>query len=147
MANICRHFKALNRKNQIVYRRTPACALFELVLPCALMGIMVWLRSMVEIKHTDLEALEKYKHPLFPGLKYSDRFGWQWDPDTVTNFEQTFMNFVDYHPTPPIHPGGPHAPEHAPYNGDLFGENQDDSQQTYELNQGKNKNNNLDAKS
>ena len=109
MAKVCRHFKALNRKNLIVYRRTPICAIFELALPCALMCLMVWLRTMVHIKHTDLTSLEKYKHPVFPGLKYADSkrtgLGWTWDPDAVTDFEQSFMDFLDYHPVPPIHPG------------------------------------------
>ena len=106
MAKLCRHFKALNRKNLIVYRRTPICAIFELVLPCGLMCLMVWLRSMVRIKHTDLTSLEKYKHPLFPALAYSERTSWNWDPPAVTELEKEFMAFVDYAPRPPISPGG-----------------------------------------
>lgn len=105
MTKFCRHFKALNRKNLILWRRTPTCAVFEILLPAALMCLMVWLRTKVQVKHTDLTALEKYKHPVFPGLTYSDRKSWTWDPDAVTDFEQSFMNFVDYHPVPPVHPG------------------------------------------
>ena len=105
MAKLCRHFKALNRKNLIVYRRTPLCAIFEIALPCALMCLMVWLRTMVRIKHTDLSSLEKYKHPVFPGLTYSEHSSWQWDPDAVTALEREFMAFVDYAPRPPSPPG------------------------------------------
>ena len=104
MAKLCRHFKALNRKNLIVYRRTPICAIFELVLPCGLMCLMVWLRTLVRIKHVDLSSLERYKHPVFPALDYSSFTGWKWDPDAVTDIEQSFMNFVDYAPRPPIDP-------------------------------------------
>ena len=114
MAKLCRHFKALNRKNFIVYRRTPICALFEIILPVGLMCLMVWLRTLVHIKETDKTSLEKYKHPVFPGLKYekSGRIGteqWSWDPDAVSDDEQSFMTFVDYHPRPPSPPFPPHS--------------------------------------
>ena len=110
MTKICRHFKALNRKNLILYKRTPSCAIFEILLPAALMCIMVWLRTMVHVKHTDLTSLAKYRHPVFPGLSYpSEKKSWQWDPVTTTAFEQSFMTFMNYHPRSPIPTPGQEA--------------------------------------
>jgi len=101
----CRHFKALSRKNLMIWRRSPLCAVFELLLPCALISIIVWLRTKVEIKHTDLQSLEKYKHPVFPGLHYKERTSWEWDPDWINETEQSFMRYVSYAPRVPIKPG------------------------------------------
>jgi len=83
MAKICRHFKALSRKNAIIWRRNYICSIFELILPGLLMGIIVWLRTKVIIKQTDLLALEKYKHPLYPAMRY-EKDAWIWDLDWLT---------------------------------------------------------------
>lgn len=89
----------------MIWRRSPLCAVFELLLPCALISIIVWLRTKVEIKHTDLQSLEKYKHPVFPGLHYKERTSWEWDPDWINETEQSFMRYVSYAPRVPIKPG------------------------------------------
>lgn len=102
MGKCCRHFKALSRKNLMVHSRTPVCALFELVLPVALMCIIWVIRMKVPIQKTDLTALEKYKHPVFPGLAYTEKTSWKWDPDAVTDLELDFMGYMNYAPTPPI---------------------------------------------
>ena len=83
----CRHFKALCRKNAIIWKRSFICTIFQLLLPCLLMVFLVWARSMVAIKHTNLRELGKYKHPVFPGLNYElnrKELSWQWEPDFVT---------------------------------------------------------------
>lgn len=97
----CRHFTALSRKNLMVHSRNPVCAIFELVLPVVLMCLIWIIRSKVPIQKTDLSSLEKYKHPVFPGLAYSERTSWKWDPDTVSALELDFMGYMDYAPTPP----------------------------------------------
>jgi len=50
----CRHVKALSKKNWILWRRSIACSIFELVLPVLLMCLLAWMRSKVKIKQTDL---------------------------------------------------------------------------------------------
>ena len=70
MGKFCRHFKAMSRKNWIIHFRSPICAVFELLLPVALMSIIWIIRTKVPLKKTDLSSLEKYKHPVFPGLRY-----------------------------------------------------------------------------
>ena len=85
----------------MVHSRNPVCAIFELVLPVVLMCLIWIIRSKVPIQKTDLSSLEKYKHPVFPGLAYSERTSWKWDPDTVSALELDFMGYMDYAPTPP----------------------------------------------
>ena len=68
------------------------------------MCIIVWLRTKVTIKQTDLAGLEKYKHPTFPGLAY-EKNTWKWDPDYVNSMTAPFMEYAGYTPSPPIHPG------------------------------------------
>ena len=99
----CRHFNALNKKNYIIWYRSPICSVFEVLLPIALMGLIWWIRTKVEIKQTDLSSLEKYKHPVYPGLRY-ERNDWKWDPTWTNDYQQAFMEYVGYHPRPPAHP-------------------------------------------
>ena len=40
MAKCFRHFKALMRKNWIVWYRNPGCAAFEVLAPCILMAVL-----------------------------------------------------------------------------------------------------------
>jgi len=61
---------------------------------------MLWMRSKVAVKKTDLTSLEKYKHPLFPGMRYAGS-AWKWDTTWASDFEQSFMNFVGYAPVRP----------------------------------------------
>ncbi len=100
----CRHFRALSRKNLIIWRRSLVCSIFELVLPCALISIIVWLRTKVEIKHTDLTSLEKYKHPIFPALHYLEDEGWTFDQFWIDDTIQSFMNYLGYAPRIPFKP-------------------------------------------
>lgn len=101
MSKICRHFKALHRKNFILWKRSLVCGAFEFILPCALMAILVWIRTMINIKQTDLKGLEKYKHPGFPALTY-DRLGWEWDTQGVNDEVATFMEYTGYMPDFPF---------------------------------------------
>mmetsp|Transcript_12838 Transcript_12838/g.16471 ORF Transcript_12838/g.16471 Transcript_12838/m.16471 type:complete len:91 (+) Transcript_12838:117-389(+) len=80
-----RHFKALNRKNAIVWKRSPLCTIFQILFPVALMAFMCWARSEVRIKHTDLVSLGKYKHPVFPALRFNKLSKWVADSDYVTD--------------------------------------------------------------
>jgi len=50
-------------------------------------------------------SLGKYKHPIFPGLRYK-KSSWTWDPDFMTDFEQDFMMYSNYRPEVP------HIPPH-----------------------------------
>jgi len=105
MSKICRHFKALSRKNAILWRRNLTCGVFELILPAALMCLIVWMRTKVNIKHVDLAGLEKYKHPIYPAMKY-EKAAWVWDLDWLTESLAPFMEFAGYIPVRPIKPNG-----------------------------------------
>ena len=83
----CRHFTALCRKNWIIWKRNFVCTIFQMIMPILLMLILVWARSVVKIKHTDLVSLEKWRHPIYPALDYKkSRFGstYSWAVDFPT---------------------------------------------------------------
>ena len=92
-----RHFRALTRKNLILYKRSPMCSVVELVIPVVLMLLLAWFRNKVPLQKTDLEALQKYKHPSFPVLRYQ-RNSWKWDPSYITDQQSEFMAYNNYAP-------------------------------------------------
>lgn len=99
-----RHYKALNRKNWILYIRRPACSITELIIPIAVMLLLTWFRTKVPLQHTDSQALQKYKHPAFPALQYTGE-EWEWNPEYITNEQLEFMTYNDYAPSwPPPFP-------------------------------------------
>lgn len=104
MAHILRHFSALNRKNFIIWRRNPICSCLEIIFPPLLFLLLVYLRTLINVKHVDFVGLEKYKHPLFPALKFSKE-KWSFDPDYINQEIGPFMNFAGYTPVPPVTPG------------------------------------------
>ena len=100
-----RHFKALTRKNLILYIRSPLCSIVEILIPIVLMALLTWFRIKVPLQKTDLESLQKYKHPSFPVLRYQ-RNSWKWDPEWATAYQTDFMAYNNYAPTfPPTRPG------------------------------------------
>ena len=108
MGKCLRHFKSLFKKNFLVWSRRPICAFVEILMPIALMILLAWVRTEVPILKTDYGALEKYKHPVFPALKYetSELEGNSWVKDFAWSNEHyyDFMKYMGYAPRPPFNP-------------------------------------------
>lgn len=68
MAKSFRHFRALMRKNFILWYRTPFCAVFEILAPVVLMIALVVMRSYVPTSSTDQAGMLKKKLPSYPGV-------------------------------------------------------------------------------
>ena len=101
MTHKVRHFNALSRKNFIIWRRNPICSALEIIFPPLLFLLLVYLRSLINVKHVDFVSIEKYKHPVFPALKI-EKQKWSFDPDYINETTGPFMNYAGYTPTPPI---------------------------------------------
>ena len=108
-----RHFKALCCKNMIVLKRTPWFTVCQVILPALLMGILCIIRSKVPIKYTSLTDLLKYKHPVYPPLRYDEHSSgirktteWFYDHDYTTDSVEDFMMYNDYRPKSPFIGGG-----------------------------------------
>lgn len=76
MTKCWRHFKALSKKNAIVWYRTPFCALTEVLTPALLMLILCVLRINVPSVPTDAEGMLAKKGPVMPGVGYDPELGW-----------------------------------------------------------------------
>jgi hypothetical protein len=61
-----RHFKALNKKNWINWRRTLAGSITEIVCPFVLILILMFLRIQIKREIIDNVNLEKMRHGLYP---------------------------------------------------------------------------------
>jgi hypothetical protein len=61
-----RHFKALNKKNWINWRRTLAGSITEIACPIALILILMFLRIQIKKEIIDNVNLEKMRHGLYP---------------------------------------------------------------------------------
>ena len=55
--NCARHFNALMRKNMIIWIRSPACSLFELLAPIILMVALTIIRMQVPVTLTDQHGM------------------------------------------------------------------------------------------
>ena len=111
-----RHFTALCRKNWIIWKRNFVCTIFQMVVPVVLMLVLIYARSVVKIKHTDLVALEKYRHPAFPALVYKkathgDSYSYEMDAHATNDAVQDFMMWANYHPKSPLPTPWPNSNE------------------------------------
>jgi hypothetical protein len=70
MGAFARHFKALNKKNWINWKRTMAGSIAELICPIALLLILVVLRREIQRETIDNIDLMKMRHGLYPATKY-----------------------------------------------------------------------------
>lgn len=71
-----RHFKALTRKNFILWWRSPLCSLFEIVAPIILMVALTVIRMQVPTTKVDQEGMLKKKFAVFPGAPYKGLGTW-----------------------------------------------------------------------
>ena len=87
MGKNCRHFRALMKKNFIIWRRKPICSACELLFPPVIMLILAATRWLIPMEKTDLSSLEKYRHPLFPALAIDQNrrgeYEWAYDREEV----------------------------------------------------------------
>ena len=70
MAKFCRHLKALLKKNLILWYRNPICAVFEIMMPLALMIGLAAIRSGVATTDTDAKAMLAKKQVSMQGAGF-----------------------------------------------------------------------------
>lgn len=92
------HIKALTRKNFINWKRSPVCSSVEIICPVLLMIVLVYIRTLVPIKHLDIGGLDQYKHPTFPALIYTGNPKKLWIEDfkETNNQVSAFFNYDNY---------------------------------------------------
>ena len=66
--NCCRHFKALMRKNFILWYRSPGCSTFEILAPVFMMIALTLIRLQVPTTPVDQEGMFKKKYFVYPGV-------------------------------------------------------------------------------
>lgn len=59
------HFKALMRKNWIVWKRNPTSSFIQLITPALLMLFLVWFRTKFIPVTITGQGIEKLKHPIY----------------------------------------------------------------------------------
>ena len=62
-----RHFKALMRKNFILWYRMPACSAFELLAPIIMMIALTIIRMQIPVLSTDQAGMFKKKWVVYLG--------------------------------------------------------------------------------
>ena len=72
MVNSFRHFKALMRKNFILWWRTPICSTFELLVPIVMMSVLWIIRLQVPSTSVNQEGLYSKKYPAYRALTNVD---------------------------------------------------------------------------
>jgi len=107
MGSSARHWKALMKKNAILWRRRPFCSLFEIICPVLAMLVMVFLRYHIGSSSIPYNLLiEKVKVPSLPGLKWSSKSSKKhpngsWSNSIVTHRSigkdlTAYMNYTEY---------------------------------------------------
>ena len=82
---LSRHFKALTRKNMILWYRTPCFSALEILLPCLLMIVLACLRSLVPFTYVDQEGMLDKKLTIMPGLSYNNGIWDETNDVTITD--------------------------------------------------------------
>ena len=65
MGKCFRHFKALMRKNFIVWYRNPGCASVEIIAPIILMAALWIIRNQVPVTSIDKDGMFSKKYPTY----------------------------------------------------------------------------------
>jgi hypothetical protein len=60
------------------------------------MAVLVYVRTLIPIKHLDMGGLDQYKHPTFPALVYQGNSKWAVDFPAIDQQVQTFFAFDNY---------------------------------------------------
>ena len=95
MANCFRHFKALMRKNFMLWWRTPICSTFELLVPIVMMTILWVIRLQVPSTSVDKDGLYSKKYTTFRGFNNVD--GAYVDDYVALKYQvRPFFEFANY---------------------------------------------------
>ena len=70
--NCLRHFKALLKKNVLLWARTPCCSMFEILAPVVLMIVLWVIRLQVPTTAVDAEGMLDKKLTVYPGVPKHD---------------------------------------------------------------------------
>jgi ATP-binding cassette subfamily A (ABC1) protein 3 len=68
MGKCFRHFKALTRKNWLLWKRNWGCSGFELLAPCILMIGLTIIRMQIPTTHVDQAGMLEKKFPAYIGV-------------------------------------------------------------------------------
>ena len=98
-----RHFKALTRKNMILWYRTPWFSALEIILPMALMIVLCIIRAKVPFTFVDEEGMLRKKGFAMPGIPMDEHGVWTSDKvddhaasHKINKFVRPFAEFADY---------------------------------------------------
>ncbi len=95
MTNCFRHFGALMRKNFILWWRTPACSIFEILAPIVLMAVLWIIRLQVPSTSVTQDGLYSKKHATFKGANnVNGTYNGSWG--SLNDYVRPMFNFSDY---------------------------------------------------
>ena len=99
MTNCWRHFKALTKKNAILWYRRPGCAACEILAPVLLMAILCIMRIVVPVAHTDQSGMLAKNTVVFPGLPYEDGYyaNTTFENEKINEIVRPLITYGDYH--------------------------------------------------
>ena len=76
MTNCFRHFRALFKKNGLLWIRTPCCSAFEILAPMVMMIVLWIIRLQVPTTSVDVEGMLSKNLDVMPGVGKSDNGKW-----------------------------------------------------------------------
>ena len=91
-----RHFKALMRKNAILWWRMPACSAFELLAPIVMMVILTVIRMQIPILNTDEAGMYKKKWTVYLGAQPNGIGTWYQNNDHSSWADEKVRPFFCY---------------------------------------------------
>ena len=94
MPKCFRHFKALMRKNFILWWRTPGCSLFEILAPILLMAVLWVIRVQVPTTNVNKEGMFSKKYFTYPGLTWNST-DWKLDNGYLNGKLRPFAGWAD----------------------------------------------------
>ena len=77
LKRMSRHFKALTRKNMILWYRTPWFSALEIIMPMVLMIVMCIIRAKVPFTFVDEEGMLQKKAFAYPGVGLNEDGVWK----------------------------------------------------------------------
>ena len=88
-----RHFRALMRKNFILWWRTPGCSLFEILAPILLMAVLWVIRVQVPTTSVDKDGQFSKKFMTYTGL-YWNGSDWIYQQIPLENILRPFTGWA-----------------------------------------------------
>ena len=94
--NCFRHFKALMRKNFILWFRTPGCSIFEILAPVILMVALTLIRMQIPTASVDQEGMFKKKYIVYPGVPMKGLGTWYTNTKNVDELSARVVGLACY---------------------------------------------------